>query len=272
MTCMTKPIGRFLGNQIRTVREVDEGASGDCMGKYIRVRVLIAIDKPLQRFLKVNMGSSGTDVIMLLRYERLLEYCFECGYIGHPMRECDKATGCRESGNEDFAYGSWMRAASPVRAKAEVVVFQAVKNKDNVEQLHGTKADFGETLHGASGDFGEMLHGASGDAGETMHGARGASLLGNNVEVHGGNVDLNNNGDSVVIGELQRVQPCMDNILHSVIPSAASRVEVFAFSTGCSNAPRGRRWKRRAKERNDDDTVMSREDLGGKRLFLDADP
>ncbi|KAL5760810.1 hypothetical protein ACOSQ2_019648 [Xanthoceras sorbifolium] len=156
--------------------------------------------------------------------------------------------------------------------EAKVVVFQAVKNKDNVEQLHGTKADFGETLHGASGDFGEMLHGASGDAGETMHGARGASLLGNNVEVHGGNVDLNNNGDSVVIGELQRVQPCMDNILDSVIPSAASRVEVFAFSTGCSNTPRGRRWKRRAKERNDDDTGMSREDLGGKRLFLDADP
>ncbi|KAL5767822.1 hypothetical protein ACOSQ2_014605 [Xanthoceras sorbifolium] len=37
MLCMTKEIGRFLGNQIGVVREIDLGASGNCLGKYIRV-------------------------------------------------------------------------------------------------------------------------------------------------------------------------------------------------------------------------------------------
>ncbi|KAL5808299.1 hypothetical protein ACOSQ3_028990 [Xanthoceras sorbifolium] len=66
MLCMTKEIGRFLGNQIGEVREIDDGASGDCMGKFIRVRVLVDIAKLLQRFLKVNMGRAGKEVIMLL--------------------------------------------------------------------------------------------------------------------------------------------------------------------------------------------------------------
>ncbi|KAL5816006.1 hypothetical protein ACOSQ3_024384 [Xanthoceras sorbifolium] len=80
-------IGKFLGEQIRVVREIDAGASGDCLGKYIRVRVVIVITKPLQRFFKVKMGGFGKAVVMLLRYERLPEYCFECGLVGHPLVE-----------------------------------------------------------------------------------------------------------------------------------------------------------------------------------------
>ncbi|KAL5832860.1 hypothetical protein ACOSQ3_016534 [Xanthoceras sorbifolium] len=38
--------------------------------------------------MKVNMDSPGKVVIMLLRYEKLLEYCFECRFIGHSMRKC----------------------------------------------------------------------------------------------------------------------------------------------------------------------------------------
>ncbi|KAL5764028.1 hypothetical protein ACOSQ2_016622 [Xanthoceras sorbifolium] len=42
--------------------------------------------------MKVNMDSPGKVVIMLLRYEKLLEYCFECRFIGHSMRECVHGT------------------------------------------------------------------------------------------------------------------------------------------------------------------------------------
>ncbi|KAL5830504.1 hypothetical protein ACOSQ3_019972 [Xanthoceras sorbifolium] len=99
--------------QIGTVREVDAGASADCLGKYIRVRVEIDIDKLLQRFLKVNLGSSAKDVVMLLRYERLPEYCFKCGMVGHSIRECDCGSGLGGRGKDEAAYGLWMRAASP---------------------------------------------------------------------------------------------------------------------------------------------------------------
>ncbi|KAL5823688.1 hypothetical protein ACOSQ4_021588 [Xanthoceras sorbifolium] len=115
MMCMTLKIGQFLGDQIGSVREVDAGASGDCLGKYIRVRVEIDIGKPLQRFLKVNLGSSAKDVVMLLRYERLPEYCFECGMMGHSIRECDCGLGPGGRGKDEVAYGLWMRAASSVK-------------------------------------------------------------------------------------------------------------------------------------------------------------
>ncbi|KAL5831728.1 hypothetical protein ACOSQ4_017082 [Xanthoceras sorbifolium] len=68
-------------------------------------------------FLKVNMGNPGKDVIMLLRYERLLEYCFRYGFIGHSMRECEHGSGVGDTGLEDSSFGSWMRAWSPVKSR-----------------------------------------------------------------------------------------------------------------------------------------------------------
>ncbi|KAL5781979.1 hypothetical protein ACOSP7_007008 [Xanthoceras sorbifolium] len=91
-------MGRFLGKEIGPMREIDTGASSDCLGKYIRVRVVIDIKKPLQHFLKVNMGGSGKAVVMLLWYERLKEYCFEYGFVGHSIRECAHGDGSRGGG------------------------------------------------------------------------------------------------------------------------------------------------------------------------------
>ncbi|TXG48842.1 hypothetical protein EZV62_024717 [Acer yangbiense] len=59
MLCMTKEIGRFLGSIIGDVWEVDVGPSGDCLGKFLRVRVAIEVDKPLRRFLRVDVLGDG---------------------------------------------------------------------------------------------------------------------------------------------------------------------------------------------------------------------
>ncbi|KAL5756958.1 hypothetical protein ACOSQ2_021704 [Xanthoceras sorbifolium] len=52
--------------------------------------------------------------ILLLKYERLHEYCFCCGRIGHAYRECPQhAAESKMRANREFAFGSWMRASSP---------------------------------------------------------------------------------------------------------------------------------------------------------------
>ncbi|KAK2659499.1 hypothetical protein Ddye_006032, partial [Dipteronia dyeriana] len=53
--CMTKEIGRFLNEMIGEVVEVDGGAVEDCVGKFIRVKIRINIEKPLRRCLQVDI-------------------------------------------------------------------------------------------------------------------------------------------------------------------------------------------------------------------------
>ncbi|KAK1575185.1 hypothetical protein Q3G72_003302 [Acer saccharum] len=51
---------------------------------------------------------------MLLRYERLQDYCFKCGRLGHVLRECLKVEGERDFKSEDsLRLSVWLRASSP---------------------------------------------------------------------------------------------------------------------------------------------------------------
>ncbi|KAI9180468.1 hypothetical protein LWI28_027706 [Acer negundo] len=88
-------------------------SSEDCLGKFLRVRVAILVDKPLRRFLRVDVLGDGEETVMPIQYERLPNFCFRCGLLGHMLRECpenDKPLIDRE-----LTYGTWMRAAGPVR-------------------------------------------------------------------------------------------------------------------------------------------------------------
>ncbi|KAK3225346.1 hypothetical protein Dsin_005208 [Dipteronia sinensis] len=91
--CITKEIGLFLESIIGDVREVDIGPSGDFCGKFLRVRVIIKIDKPLKRFLRVNVLGDGKETVMLIQYERLPNFCFKLGLLGHTVH------GCSETGD-----------------------------------------------------------------------------------------------------------------------------------------------------------------------------
>ncbi|KAK3204440.1 hypothetical protein Dsin_018486 [Dipteronia sinensis] len=52
---MTREIGRFLDGMIGIVFEVDEGASSDCVGKFLWVKVRVEISRPLKRCLWVDI-------------------------------------------------------------------------------------------------------------------------------------------------------------------------------------------------------------------------
>ncbi|KAK3189523.1 hypothetical protein Dsin_029084 [Dipteronia sinensis] len=83
LLCMSKDIGWFLGGMIGDVMDVDGGAAGDCVGKFIRIRVRINIKKPLKRWLRVDVLGDGSETVMVLRYERLPNHCFKCGMVDH---------------------------------------------------------------------------------------------------------------------------------------------------------------------------------------------
>ncbi|KAK1551390.1 hypothetical protein Q3G72_034768 [Acer saccharum] len=116
LICMTEEIGRFLGSIVGEVVDFDTGDPGSNMTKYIRVRVILEIDKPLRRCLRVDVLGDGVESVMLVKYERLPEFCFRCGLLGHMTKDCpDKPLHSGEAKEEELLFGYWMRAAAPAR-------------------------------------------------------------------------------------------------------------------------------------------------------------
>ncbi|KAL5823208.1 hypothetical protein ACOSQ4_021108 [Xanthoceras sorbifolium] len=122
---MTKEAGLQLGSKVGKVKDIDTGASGECMGKYLRIRVNIDISKPLLRGIRVSLDESEESMMLLIRYERLPEFCFGCGLVGHQVRECPSVPRDAEFVQTDHQpFGPWLRASNsglsrPVRSDQE---------------------------------------------------------------------------------------------------------------------------------------------------------
>ncbi|KAK3198734.1 hypothetical protein Dsin_022149 [Dipteronia sinensis] len=115
LLCLTEEIGLFMGNMIGVVHDVDLGAVVDGASRFLRMRVTVEVDKPLQRCLLVDLLGNGKVTTMLLRYERLMDYCFRCDRIGHVMDGCiwkvDEERNVFTEASRKLAV--WLRASSP---------------------------------------------------------------------------------------------------------------------------------------------------------------
>ncbi|KAL5808492.1 hypothetical protein ACOSQ3_029183 [Xanthoceras sorbifolium] len=86
---MNKDIGLVLGEHVGSVKEIDLGASGNCMGKFLYVRVCIDISKPLKRGLKW-LGVSSPPKARSLRTTRSEPYSHVTGQLETYSLSSDK--------------------------------------------------------------------------------------------------------------------------------------------------------------------------------------
>ncbi|KAK2639029.1 hypothetical protein Ddye_026824 [Dipteronia dyeriana] len=120
---MTKEIGRFLRGMIGQVLDVDRGASGDCVGKFLCVRVRVNILNSLKCCLRVDILGDGSKTIMILRYDRLLSHCLRCGMVNHITHECiDDEPVPNVEGKENFPFGIWLRANGSPRKQFSTII------------------------------------------------------------------------------------------------------------------------------------------------------
>ncbi|XP_075479285.1 uncharacterized protein LOC142520170 [Primulina tabacum] len=99
-----------LGHQIGQVIEVDRGENGTCLGRFARIIIRLDITKPLRKCMRISVMREEEDIIILLVYEKLPDFCYACGRLGHSLRDCDE-----ESANKvNLGFGAWMRASSHV--------------------------------------------------------------------------------------------------------------------------------------------------------------
>ena len=106
IACMEKDFLYELGGKIGEVEEVETNENGDCIGELARIRITINITQPLKKVLFLKQEGE-TDIPMPAVYERLPDFCFCCGIIGHQYKECSKYQG---QPKEDFPFGVWMKA------------------------------------------------------------------------------------------------------------------------------------------------------------------
>ena len=69
---------------------------------------MFAIDKPLRRGGNV-VNSDGDKFWVTFKYERLPNFCFLCGILGHDEKHCSGFQGKAEGHRQ---YGDWLRASN----------------------------------------------------------------------------------------------------------------------------------------------------------------
>ncbi|KAL9422785.1 hypothetical protein AB3S75_034961 [Citrus x aurantiifolia] len=99
-----------LGAEIGKVEEIETDAAGECFGEFFTLRILVDITKPLKKIIELEQeGDDEDDIPMRVMYERLPDFCFCCGRIGHQYREC---THYKSQSKDKMAYGPWLKATS----------------------------------------------------------------------------------------------------------------------------------------------------------------
>lgn len=97
-----KEILQNLAGRVGKFVKTDNESLGG--GNFVRVRVEIGINKPLERFTSVIR--KGARDVFLVKYEKVPKFCEVCGFLGHEYSEC--GNGFHKP--EDHVFGEWMIA------------------------------------------------------------------------------------------------------------------------------------------------------------------
>ncbi|KAL0361135.1 UNVERIFIED_CONTAM: hypothetical protein Sradi_3798000 [Sesamum radiatum] len=112
---MTLGVAGYIGNRLGRFKQMDMDDSGCSWGATLRMRVSLDVNIPLQRAMKVRT-TSGDEHLVTFSYERLTNFCYFCGRLGHISKYCKLpfAEGFSDPGT-DTPYGAWLRAPLPTR-------------------------------------------------------------------------------------------------------------------------------------------------------------
>lgn len=108
LMCMDTSIIRELGSRVGKVEDIGMDAQGECFGEFVRIRVSVNITKPLKKLIVLKQ-EDDEDIPLPVVYERLPDFCFCCGCIGHQFRECMEYKGQQK---ENLPFGPWLKAVS----------------------------------------------------------------------------------------------------------------------------------------------------------------
>lgn len=79
-----------LENSIGNFEVVDVNEQGIISDETLRIRIKVNIHGPIKKGMNVKIGSSNRLEWIPITYEKLLDFCYHCGGVGHVIDECEK--------------------------------------------------------------------------------------------------------------------------------------------------------------------------------------
>ncbi|KAL0405584.1 UNVERIFIED_CONTAM: hypothetical protein Slati_3872300, partial [Sesamum latifolium] len=104
-----------VGNKICQYVEVLSKEGNLTWNSSVRVRININVNKALKQQIRIRLDISA-EVTLRLTYERLPNFCYICGRIGHISKFCELhySEGFVDPG-PDYPFGPWLRENGPLR-------------------------------------------------------------------------------------------------------------------------------------------------------------
>ncbi|MBA0568696.1 hypothetical protein Golob_006169 [Gossypium lobatum] len=106
MACQTAiDVGNALGELIT----IDWKERFGGWTEFIRLKVKINMSKLLRRAVKL-VDKDRVETIGVIKYERLSDFCYACGLIGHSIKTCKNKMEVVGLTEQNLQYESWLRA------------------------------------------------------------------------------------------------------------------------------------------------------------------
>lgn len=204
-------VGATIGKFIR----MDTNTLDGVWKPFSRIRVMINVEKPLKRRLKIKREGEGWNWLNF-KYERLGTFCFVCGILGHSERECNIVYENPDKVIEK-AYGVWLRAPTKNAAKLNTGAKWLRNTNDGGSQWMktGTQASASMAGHGGGQDQPRFMevdgvirenHGDNGGVAVMM---RDSGMIGDNLITR--EIDSSNKSGGFECGNMERDKVVFDS-------------------------------------------------------------
>ncbi|MBA0786883.1 hypothetical protein Gotri_027151, partial [Gossypium trilobum] len=106
---MDRQMALDIGNTIGELVAIDWKDRNGGWTEFMRLKIKINVLRPLRRIVRL-VDKNGVETIGILKYERLPDFYYECGIIGHTDKKCSLTSEVVGLNGQSPQFGSWMRA------------------------------------------------------------------------------------------------------------------------------------------------------------------
>ncbi|OMO97767.1 hypothetical protein CCACVL1_04463 [Corchorus capsularis] len=125
---MTLNNARKIGKSLGTVLDIEDPDWVNGFGRsFMRIKIAMNLNRALTGRFKVPRGE-GESISTVVKYEKLGDFCYNCGFLGHGDKNCDKPTIAEGNPGGIAKYGAWMRAVAVRGSQKEESAVSKVKS------------------------------------------------------------------------------------------------------------------------------------------------